>query len=121
MAAAMLATLSALPGQALLVPLFVGLVFCFLATTGDSVAFAVSVVLSGEDDPPVSLRVFWAVAMGVLAAALLGVGQQGIDALQQFIVITAVPVTLLVAPTLVTGWLGARRLLAGQTGEASPR
>lgn len=118
MAAAMLATLSALPGQELLVPLFVVLVFCFLATTGDSVAFAVSVVVSERDDPPVPLRVFWAVAMGVLAAALLGVGQRGIDALQQFIVITAVPVTFLFAPTLVTGWLGARRLLE-QTDAAS--
>ncbi|MEN0062572.1 MAG: BCCT family transporter [Myxococcota bacterium] len=114
MAAAMLATLSQLPGQALLIPLFVLLVFCFLATTGDSVAFAVSVVLSGADDPPVGLRIFWAVAMGVLAAALLGVGQQGIDALQQFIVITAVPVTFLVVPTLVTGPMGARRLYQQQ-------
>lgn len=116
MAAAMLATLAQLPGQALLVPLFVLLVFCFLATTGDSVAFSVSVVLSGRDDPPVPLRVFWAVAMGALAAALLGVGQRGIDALQQFIVITAVPVTLLVVPTLVTGPLAARRLLEETDG-----
>ncbi len=111
MAAAMLATLAELPGSTLWVPLFVVLVFCFLATTGDSVAYAVSVVVAEDDTPPVALRVAWAVGMGALAAALLGVGQRGIDALQQFIVLTAVPVTVLVAPTLVTGPLAARRLL----------
>ncbi|MEC8423935.1 MAG: BCCT family transporter, partial [Myxococcota bacterium] len=112
MAAAMLAMLQALPGAALLVPLFVVLVFCFLATTGDSVAYAVSVVLSGQERPPVRMRIGWAVGMGLLAAALLGVGQTGIDTLQQFIVITAAPVTLLVLPTLWTGPLAARRLWA---------
>ena len=51
MAAAMLAVLQALPGDVLLVPLFIGLVFCFLATTGDSVAYAISVVISGRPSP----------------------------------------------------------------------
>ena len=58
------------------------------------------------------MRIGWAVGMGLLAAALLGVGQTGIDTLQQFIVITAAPVTLLVLPTLWTGPLAARRLWA---------
>ena len=110
MAAAMLAMLQALPGDALLVPLFIGLVFCFLATTGDSVAYAVSVVLSGRDQPPVRMRIGWAIGMGLLAAVLLGVGQTGIDTLQQFIVITAAPVTLIMLPTLLGGPLAARRL-----------
>ena len=42
---------------------------------------------------------------------LLGVGQTGIDTLQQCIVITAIPVTALMLPTLITGPLAARRLL----------
>jgi len=116
MAAALLATLSALPGSTLWIPLFVALVFCFLATTGDSVAYAVSVVVSERDEPSTGMRVAWAVGMGGLAAVLLGVGQRGIDALQQFIVLTAVPVTFLVAPTLATGPLAARRLLEDHRG-----
>ena len=111
MAAAMLAVLQSLPGDVLLVPLFIGLVFCFLATTGDSVAYAISVVISGRPQPPIRMRVGWAVGMGLLAGALLGVGQTGIDTLQQCIVITAIPVTALMLPTLVTGPLAARRLL----------
>lgn len=119
MAAAMLALLQALPGAVFLVPLFLVLVFCFLATTGDSVAFAVAVVVSGEEEPPVAQRVAWAVGMGVLAAVLLGVGQTGIDTLQQFIVLTAAPVTLLVLPTVVTGPRAALRLLRHE--ERAPR
>ena len=117
MAAAMLTVLQSLPGDVLLVPLFLILVFCFLATTGDSVSYAVSVVLSGRAEPPVGMRVGWAVGMGLLAAALLGVGQTGIDTLQQFIVITAAPVTLLILPSLYTGPRAAWRLLKSENSD----
>ncbi len=115
--AALVAIVSALPGSTWLVPLFVLLVFCFLATTGDSIAYAISVVISGRETPPRSLRIGWACGMGALAAALLGLGKTGIDSLQQFIVLTAAPVTQLLVPTLVTGPLGARRLLAAQRSQ----
>ncbi|MEM9693324.1 MAG: BCCT family transporter [Myxococcota bacterium] len=112
--AALLATIEQLPGTALLVPAFLVLIFCFLATTGDSVAYTISVVLSGQDTPPKKLRIFWAVAMGVLAALLLSLGAGGIDALQQFIVVTALPVFVLLLPTLVTGPAGAHSLLQAE-------
>jgi glycine betaine transporter len=44
----------------------------------------------------------------------LRLGAGGINALQQFILLTAAPVTLLVLPTLLTGPLAARRLYAAQ-------
>lgn len=111
MGAALIATLQALPLAGLTLPLALLLIFCFLATTGDSMAFAISVVQSGRADPPVGLRVGWALLMGTLAAALLAIGDGGIQALQRFIVVAAGPVTLLVLPTVVTGALGARDLL----------
>jgi len=119
MGAALLATLQALPYAWLLIPTALVLIFCFLATTGDSMAYAISVVQARRPEPPAGLRVFWALLMGALAAALLSLGGGGIDALQRFIVIAAAPVTLLVLPTLVTGPLGARDLWrAAASGQA---
>ncbi len=112
--AALLATLQALPGAWVLIPAFIVLIFTFLATTGDSMAFAIAVVQSRNDEPPTGLRILWAVLMGGLAAGLLALGDGGIDTLQRFIVVTAVPVSLLLAVTLVTGPLGARDLLRAQ-------
>ena len=43
---------------------------CFLATTADSMAYAVSVVVTGEATPPIAMRLGWAVGMGALTALL---------------------------------------------------
>jgi choline-glycine betaine transporter len=61
--------------------------------------------MSGNEDPPAPLRMFWGVMMGVLAMILITVGSGGITALQSFIVITAVPVSIILLPTL---WLAPR-------------
>ena len=103
--AALLAIVGQLPLAGLLVPLFLILIVVFLATTGDSMALTMSMAVTGLDEPAKPIRVFWAVTMGAVAAVLLMVGQGGISALQSFIVITAVPVGLLLLPTL---WLGPR-------------
>ncbi len=68
-------------------------------------ALTMSMAVTGLDHPAKPIRVFWAVTMGAVAAVLLLVGQGGISALQSFIVITAVPVGLLLLPTL---WLGPK-------------
>lgn len=109
--AALIAALQALPFAAVLVPATGVLVFCFLATTGDSMAYTIASVQAQREDPPVWLRAGWGVLMGALAAALLALGDGGIDVLQRFIIITAVPASLLLVPTLVTGPLAARALL----------
>jgi choline-glycine betaine transporter len=103
--AALLAIVQQLPLAGLLVPLFLILIVVFLATTGDSMALTMSMAVTGLDRPAKPIRVFWAVTMGAVAAVLLLVGQGGISALQSFIVITAVPVGLLLLPTL---WLGPK-------------
>ena len=76
------------------------LVFCFLATA-DSMAYAVSVVVTGEATPPIAATRLGH-GMGALTALLLVAGDGSINALQQFIVITAVPVTFILLPTAVT-------------------
>jgi len=71
--------------------------------------------MTGTDDPPTALRVFWGVMMGVLAAILISIGSGGVSALQSFIVVTAVPVSLILMPSL---WNAPRiaKLMASEQG-----
>ena len=108
--AVLLATLSQLPFSSLLVPAFLVLTTTFVVTTGDSMAYSISMVVSGNNEPKKSQRLFWAIAMGCVAAVLLVAGDGGLNALQSFIVVTAVPVSLLVAATLITGPLAVMRM-----------
>ena len=110
MASTLIAIVGALPGAPFWIGLTLLLVFCFLATTADSMAYAVSVVVTGEATPPIAMRLGWAVGMGALTALLLVAGDGSINALQQFIVITAVPVTFILLPTAVTAPMALKAL-----------
>lgn len=114
MPAALLAITQQLPAGFLISVLFLILTTIFVATTGDSMTYTVSMVMSGSDDPPTSLRIFWGVIMGALAMVLVSIGSGGISALQSFIVVTAVPVSIIMLPTLWAGPLFARRMAAAQ-------
>ena len=98
--AALLAIVGQLPAASLLTPAFVVLIFVFLATSADSMAYSASIIVSGSATPPRRQRAFWSVAMGVVAAALLATGEDGVKALQSFIVVAAAPVGLLMATCL---------------------
>ena len=91
--------------QQLPLPLFISILFLilttiFIVTTGDSMTYTISVVISGETEPNALVRTFWGVAMGITALILISLGSGGITALQSFIVITAVPVSLILLPSL---------------------
>lgn len=103
--AALLAIVQQLPLSTLMVPAFLVLIIVFLTTTGDSMALTIAIAVTGQDDPPTGIRVFWAIMMGAVAAVLLAIGQGGISALQSFIVVTAVPVGFILLPSL---WLGPK-------------
>ncbi|AGY91191.1 hypothetical protein SPICUR_00830 [Spiribacter curvatus] len=49
------------------------------------------------------VRAFWGITLAVMAAILLYMGAGQISALQQFIVVTAIPVSLVLLPSLWTG------------------
>jgi glycine betaine transporter len=101
--AAMFAITQALPMGFIISVLFLIMTIVFVATTGDSMTYTVSMVMTGNDHPATWLRVFWGVAMGVMAAILISLGSGGVSALQSFIVITAVPVSLILLPSLWAG------------------
>lgn len=98
--AALLAITEQLPMGGVISVLFLILTTIFVATTGDSMTYSVSMVMTGTDSPQSSLRVFWGIMMGVMAALLISIGSGGISALQSFIVVTAVPVSLVLLPSL---------------------
>ena len=108
--AALLATTQALPWGFLLSILFLILTTIFVATTGDSMTYSVSVVMTGEEHPPAATRIFWGIMMGSCAAILISIGEGGVSALQKFIVVTAVPVSLIILPSLWNGPRLAREL-----------
>jgi glycine betaine transporter len=110
--AGLLAITQALPLGFLLSLLFLVLTVIFVATTGDSMSYVISVSMAKDDSPATPVRVFWGVAMAVMALVLIYTGAGGIGKLQSFIVITAVPVSLVLLPSL---WDAARiTLLLGR-------
>ncbi len=83
--------------------LFLFLSATFIITTGDSMSYTISSIslkkTSSEQETSKTLRIFWGLAMGIVAIILLYIG--GVSALQSFIVITAVPVSLILIPPLL--------------------
>lgn len=105
MHAAMIAITEQLPLSWIITPLFLLLTVLFVITTTDSMAFTISMGITGDGNPTSKLRIFWAVLMGVIAAILLYIGEGGVEALQNFIVVTAVPVSILLLPMI---WLAPK-------------
>ncbi len=112
--AAMFAITQQLPFGFLISVLFLILTITFVATTGDSMTYTISMVMTGTEHPPRSLRVFWGIMMGSLAAILISLGSGGVSALQSFIVVTAVPVSLVLLPSLWNGPQIAKQLAKEQ-------
>ncbi|MFD2191909.1 BCCT family transporter [Pistricoccus aurantiacus] len=100
---ATLTVAQALPGGWMMAVAILILTTIFVATTGDSMSYAISVVCTGHDEPNMFVRAFWGITMAIMAGILLYMGAGQISALQQFIVITAIPVSLVLLPTLWTG------------------
>ncbi|MGI9270370.1 MAG: BCCT family transporter [Woeseiaceae bacterium] len=114
MPAALFAITQQLPAGFYISVMFLVLTTIFVATTGDSMTYSISIVMSGSDDPPAPLRIFWGVIMGALAMVLVSIGAGGISALQSFIVVTSVPVAILMLPSVLAGPVFARRMAAQQ-------
>ncbi|MEQ6918190.1 BCCT family transporter [Halomonas aquatica] len=117
---ATLTVAQALPGGSLMAMAILLLTSIFVATTGDSMSYAIAVVCTGHDAPHRLVRAFWGIAMALMAGILLYMGAGQISALQQFIVITAIPVSLVLLPSLWTGPQAAYAM-AREQGVLAPR
>lgn len=111
---ATLTVAQALPGGTLMALAILLLTTIFVATTGDSMSYAIAMVSAGHDEPSSLLRAFWGIVMALMAGILLFMGAGQISVLQQFIVITAIPVSLILLPTLWKGPQAARDMAREQ-------
>jgi len=112
--AALLAITQQMPLGFLMSILFLLLTTIFVATTGDSMTYTIAMVMTGDDEPRSSVRVFWGISMGIVAVILVSLGNGGVSALQSFIVVTAVPVSLILLPSLWTAPRIARQMAREQ-------
>ena len=118
--AAAMSIIQALPFTAVLGVIMVIVSLVFFASTMDAMSYTVSASSMHRGEPTGRVRLFWCVGMGLAGAALLGVGDGGVDALQSFIVVAAVPVGFVMLPTL---WTGPRVVMemAAEQGITGPR
>lgn len=98
---AVIAMSQQLPAGTIIGAAFLILTLTFVSTTADSMSYAVAQSCTPKGQPDRWLRALWAIIMGVASGVLISIGEGGISALQSFIVITAVPVGILMAPVLV--------------------
>ncbi|WP_338751121.1 BCCT family transporter [Janibacter alittae] len=112
--AAVMAISDNLPLAVLIAVGFFVLTITFVATTTDSMSYAVAQACTAHDSPSRWLRGLWTLLMGGAAATLVSVGNGGISALQSFIVITAVPVGFVMLPSVVAAPIYLRRLAIEQ-------
>ncbi|WP_134704380.1 BCCT family transporter [Ammoniphilus sp. YIM 78166] len=112
--AAIIAIAQQMPLSAIMPIIFLILTILFVVTTADSMSYTLAMGVTGEGDPPAFTRVFWAVLMGFIAIILINIGSGGINALQSFVVIAAVPVSILLLPSLWHAPQLARKLAIEQ-------
>ncbi|WP_257346738.1 BCCT family transporter [Pseudalkalibacillus decolorationis] len=108
--AAIISIAQQMPLGSIMPTVFLVLTVIFVVTTVDSMSYSVSMSVTGVGDPPKIVRVFWAVMMSIIAVILIKVGEGGIGALQSFVVIAAVPVSLIMLPILWTAPKIAKKL-----------
>jgi len=88
------------PASQLLMGLAIVIILTFFVTSSDSGALVTSMLTAAKkentkDEPPMILRVIWAISLGVIAIVLLAGG--GIGALQTSVIVTGVPFAILVS------------------------
>lgn len=112
--AAMMAITQNLPLSTLFGALFLLVTTVFVLTTTDSMSLTISMAISGDGNPPRWLRAFFAILMGAVAVVLVSLGEGSVNALQSFIVVTAVPVVFLLLTTFYTAPKVARQMYKDQ-------
>lgn len=112
---AIIAIAEHMPLGAIMPSVFLILTTLFVVTTVDSMSYSISMAVTGEDNPPKAVRLFWIVIMSTIATILIKIGGGGIGALQSFVVIAAVPVSILL---LLVLWYAPQvaRVLAIEQG-----
>jgi choline/glycine/proline betaine transport protein len=107
-AVALFSMLDTLPGTLILSSLAILLVATFFITSSDSGSLVIDHLTSGgKHDAPVTMRIFWAVTEGIVAATLLVAGgDAGLEALQAAAISTGLPFVLILIFMMYAIWKG---------------
>ena len=107
-AVALFSMLDTLPGTLILSSLAILLVATFFITSSDSGSLVIDHLTSGgKHDAPVTMRIFWAVTEGIVAATLLVAGgDAGLEALQAAAISTGLPFALILIFMMYAIWKG---------------
>jgi choline/glycine/proline betaine transport protein/glycine betaine transporter len=90
---AIFATAHHLPLTSILVVVILVLIVAFFLTVADSASVSLAMFTSREEDPNKYLRLFWAIALGAVAAVLAATGS--LQAVQTASIVTAFPMAFL--------------------------
>ena len=82
------------------------LIATFFLTSANSAALALSMFVSGKEDPGRNLRAFWGIALGAVAAVLAGTGS--LQVIQTASIATAFPLMFLLLALLYGTFKGLR-------------
>ncbi|TVR24824.1 MAG: BCCT family transporter [Nitriliruptor sp.] len=111
---AMFTLLDALPLSLLTTVVTMFVITVFFITSSDSGSFVIDMIASGGQlNPPVAMRIFWAVAEGAVAAVLLVAG--GLAALQAGAIATGLPFTAVLLVVMLGVFKGLRSERDGVT------
>ena len=111
---AMFAMLDALPFSLLTTVVTIFVITVFFVTSSDSGSFVIDMIASGGSlNPPVGLRIFWALSEGAVAAVLLVAG--GLGALQAGAIATGLPFTVVLLIVMAGVFKGLRSERDGVT------
>ena len=113
---AMFALLEVLPFPLLTTIVTMFVITVFFVTSSDSGSFVIDMIASGGNlNPPVGLRVFWALTEGAVAATLVLAG--GLRALQAAAIATGLPFTIVLLVVMLGIFKGLRSERDGITLE----
>ncbi|MFP4234972.1 MAG: BCCT family transporter [Nitriliruptoraceae bacterium] len=113
---AMFAMLDALPLPLVTTIVTMFVITVFFITSSDSGSFVIDMIASGGSlNPPVGLRVFWALTEGAVAATLVVAG--GLRALQAAAITTGLPFTVVLVIVMLGIFKGLRSERDGVTLE----
>ncbi len=104
---AVFATAQHLPLTGVLAVALLFLIATFFLTSANSAALALSMFVSGKENPGRNLRAFWGIALGAVAAVLAGTGSLKI--IQTASIATAFPLMFLLLALLYGTFKGLRQ------------
>jgi choline/glycine/proline betaine transport protein/glycine betaine transporter len=114
---AIFATASHLPLTSIIAVVILVLIVAFFLTAADSASMSLAMFTSTEEDPNKYLRLFWAIALGAVAAVLAATGS--LQVVQTASIVVAFPMAFLFFAVIYGVFRGLNQAVRESAGEAA--